>query len=202
VEEDMAKRKRAQEPKPVDPMMVMNLLAGKWASQAISVAAEFGVADLLRRGGKTAAEIAQATNTSADGMYRLLRALAGIGLFVESSGRRFRLTRLGQLLRTDASQSVGGFARFVGHESTWRPWGELRHSIRTTEPAFDYVFGMPVFEYFGKTPEALTVFQGAMTSISTIESVTCRSMCEARTSGWAVQSRFIALNWPVRIMSA
>lgn len=169
-EEDVAKRKRGQERKPVDPMMVMNVLAGKWASQAIGVAAEFGVADLLRSGTKTVAEIAQATNTSADGMYRLLRALAGIGLFVESSDRTFRLTRLGQLLRTDASQSVGGFARFVGHESTWRPWGELQHSVRTTEPAFDHVFGMPIFEYLGKTPEAATVFQGAMTSLSTMES--------------------------------
>jgi Dimerisation domain len=104
----MAKRMRAQKRQTLDPMMLMNILAGKWASQAIGVAAEFGVANLFGNGTKTASEIAKATNTSADGMYRLLRALAGIGLFVESTGQKFRLTRLGQFLRTDVSQSVGG----------------------------------------------------------------------------------------------
>jgi len=152
-------------------MTLMNLLAGKWASQAVAVAAEFRVADLLRDGSKTAAELAQATTTSADGMHRLLRALTGLGLCAESGQRRFRLTRLGQHLRTDVSQSVAGFARFVGHDSTWRPWGEFRHAVRTAEPAFDHVFGMPVFEYFRKTPDANAAFQGAMTSVSTMEAV-------------------------------
>ena len=166
----MAKRKGGpQKRKLTDPMTLMNLLAGKWASQAIGVLAEFGVADLLRNGAQTAEEIARATNTSADGMYRLLRASAGIGLLMESNDRKFRLTPLGQLLRTDVPQSVGGFARFVGHDSTWRPWGQLQHSVRTTEPAFDHVFGMSLFDYLGKTPEAATVFQAAMTSLSTME---------------------------------
>jgi hypothetical protein len=152
-------------------MTLMNMLAGKWASQAVAVAAEFRVADLLRDGSKTAAELAQATTTSADGMHRLLRALTGLGLCAESGQRRFRLTRLGQHLRTDVSQSVAGFARFVGHDSTWRPWGEFHHAVRTAEPAFDHVFGMPVFEYFRKTPAANAAFQGAMTSVSTMEAV-------------------------------
>src|SRR5713101_7193519 len=127
----MAKRKRAQGHKPVDPMVLMNLVVGKWVSQAISVAAEFGVADVMQGRTKTADEIARATNTSEDGMYRLLRALAGLGLLVESGRRKFRVTPLGELLRSDAPQSIGGFARFVGHDSTWRPWGQLRYSVRT-----------------------------------------------------------------------
>src|SRR5262249_1715329 len=84
--------------------------------------------------------------------------------------RKFRLTPLGRLLRTDSPQALGGYARFVGHESTWRPWGDLRHSVQSGEPAFDHVFGMPVFEYFAKAPEAAAVFDAAMTSISTLES--------------------------------
>jgi hypothetical protein len=170
VKKDMAtKRSRSPRRKAADPMMLMNVLAGKWASQAVGVVADLRVADLLKNSTKTAAEIAKATETSADGMYRLLRALAGIGLFTESAGQRFRLTPLGQCLRTDAALSVGGFARFMGHDSTWRPWGQLQHSVRTTEPAFDRVFGMPIFDYLGGTPEAASVFQGAMTSISTME---------------------------------
>jgi hypothetical protein len=151
-------------------MILINLTAGKWVSQAIAVVAELGIADLLKGGPRSAADIARAANASEDGVYRLLRALGSVGLFAETGNRRFRLTPLGKLLRTDSPEALGGYARFVGHESTWRPWGELRHSVHTGEPAFDQVFAMPIFEYYAKMPEAAAVFDAAMTSISTFES--------------------------------
>ncbi len=166
----MAKPRPAQAKTASDPMTLMNLTAGKWVSQAIAVAAELGIADLLKDGPRTAADIARTANASEDGIYRLLRALGSVGLFAETGNRRFRLTQLGRLLRRDSSQALGGYARFTGDQSTWRPWGELRHSVRTGEPAFDHVFGMPIFEYFAKMPESAAVFDAAMTSISTLES--------------------------------
>jgi SAM-dependent methyltransferase len=166
----MAKARPAAAKKAPDPMIVMNLTAGKWVSQAIAVVAELGIADLLRDGPRTAADIARRTKASEGGVYRLLRALGSVGLFAESGNRRFRLTPLGRLLRTDSPQALGGYARFTGHDSTWRPWGELGHSVRTGEPAFDHVFAMPIFEYYAKMPEAAAVFDAAMTSISTLES--------------------------------
>ena len=153
-----------------DAMSLLNLTAGKWVSQAIAVVTNLGIADLLKDGSRTAGDIARATKASEDGVYRLLRALGGVGLFAETGNRRFRLTPLGRLLRKDSPQAIGGYARFVGHESTWRPWGDLEHSVRTGEPAFDHVFGMPVFEYFAKMPAAAGVFDAAMTSVSTLES--------------------------------
>ena len=166
----MAKPRPAQAKKASNPMTLMNLTAGKWVSQAIAVVAELGIADLLKDGTRTAADIARTTNASEDGVYRLLRALGSVGLFAETGNRRFRLTQLGRLLRRDSSQALGGYARFIGDQSTWRPWGELRHSVRTGEPAFDHVFDMPIFEYFAKMPESAAVFDAAMTSISTLES--------------------------------
>ena len=151
-------------------MTFMNLTAGKWVSRAIAVSAELGIADLLKEGAKTAARIARSANASEDGVYRLLRALASVGLFAETRNRAFRITPLGKLLCTDSPQALGAYARFVGHDSTWRPWGELGHSVLTGEPAFDRVFSMPIFEYFGKMPEAAAVFDAAMTAISTWES--------------------------------
>lgn len=166
----MAKARRARAQQPSDTMSLMSLTAGKCVSRAIAVAAELGIADLLKDGAKSAATIARAANASEDGVYRLLRALASVGIFAETGERRFRLTPLGKLLRTDSPEALGGYTRFVGHESTWRPWGELGHSVRTGEPAFDHVFAMPIFEYFAKMPEAAAIFDAAMTSISTFES--------------------------------
>ena len=166
----MRKRSRAEAKKNSDAMTFMNLTAGKWVSQAIAVAAELGIADLLRDGTKTAAQIAQLANASEDSVYRLLRTLGSVGLFAETGNRKFRLTPLGRLLRTDSSPALGAYARFVGHKSAWLPWADLAHSVRTGEPAFDHVFAMPIFEYLAKTPEAAAVFDAAMTSLSTWES--------------------------------
>jgi ubiquinone/menaquinone biosynthesis C-methylase UbiE len=166
----MAKPTLASAKKASDQMILMNLTAGKCVSQAIAVAAELGIADILKDRPRTAADIARRAKVSENGVYRLLRALASVGLFAESGNRRFRLTPLGTLLRRDPSQALGGYARFVGDQSTWRPWGELRHSVQTGEPAFDRVFAMPIFEYFATMPESAAVFDAAMTSISTWES--------------------------------
>lgn len=166
----MAKPRPARAKKASHPMALMNLTAGKCVTQALAVVAELGIADLLKDGAKSVVDIARAANASEDSIYRLLRALASVGLFAETGKRRFRLTPLGKLLRSDSPEALGGYARFTGHQSMWKPWGEFRHSIRTGEPAFDHVFAMPIFEYFAKTPEAAAVFDAAMTSISTFES--------------------------------
>ena len=108
-------------------------------------------------------------DVSEDGLYRLLRALASVGLFMESGDRRFKLTGMGQLLRSDHAESLAGFARFVAHDSTWQPWGQLGYSVKTGMPAFDHVFNAPIFEHFSRNPEAAEVFDGAMTSISARE---------------------------------
>jgi hypothetical protein len=60
----MPKQKQAGAKKTSRAMTFMNLTAGKWVSQAIAVAAELGIADLLKDGTKTAAQIARSANAS------------------------------------------------------------------------------------------------------------------------------------------
>lgn len=162
----MAKRRttRTRPPHPRD--VLLQMVIGKWISQAIATAVEVGIPDQLAKGARRISDIAAKAGASEDGVYRLLRTLSGMGLFAESGHRRFKLTPLGQFLRTDHPESLAGYARFMGHDSTWRPWGQLAYSVRTSKPAFDHVFGVPVFEYFAKNPEAAAVFDAAMTSIS------------------------------------
>src|SRR5262245_36539345 len=145
------------------------MVIGKWISQAISTAVDIGVPDQLAKGSRRSNDLAVKAGVSEDGMYRLLRALASLGLCAESAGRRFRLTPMGQLLRRDHADSLAGFARFVGHDCTWRPWGRLDCSVKTGLPAFDSLFGASLFEYFSNNPEAAAVFYAAMTSISTAQ---------------------------------
>ncbi|WP_394843561.1 acetylserotonin O-methyltransferase [Pendulispora brunnea] len=144
----------------------MQLITGKWVSQAISVAAELGVADHLKEGARSTADLAAAVGANEDALYRVLRALTNVGLFHEGDGRTFQLTELGQYLRRDVHGNLNGYARFLGEEHMWRAWGDLIHSVRTGEPAFDHTYGQPIFEFVGTCPPLAAVFNDAMTSIS------------------------------------
>ena len=73
-----------------------------WISRAIYVAAELGIADVLKDGAKPAEEIAAATGTHAPALRRVLRSLASVGLFSTDSQGRFSLTPLGASLQSDA----------------------------------------------------------------------------------------------------
>ena len=148
---------------------LLGLLLGQWVSQAICVAAELKIADLLSDGPRSAAEIAEMTRTSEDSVFRLLRALASLGLFSSLPDRRFALTGFGNYLRSDYPGSVRAFARFIGHDLTWRPWGELLFSVRTGQPAFNYVFGKDMFQYLSADADAAAIFNEAMTATSGID---------------------------------
>ena len=62
-----------------------------------------------------------------------------------------------------------GWAVMLGEEWFCRPWQDLLHSVRTGKPAFDHVYGMGTFEYFGTHSEAAAAFHEAMTSLSAAE---------------------------------
>jgi hypothetical protein len=150
---------------------LLQLIVGKWVHQAIYAAAELGIADRLKDGPRPSAEVARDCGADTDAVYRLMRALANVGVLEEHDGRAFALTPVGECLRGDMPQSLRGFARFVGYQPTWTAWGELIHSVRTGEPAFEHVFGEQIFDWYAKHLKESAVFDEAMTAISTTESM-------------------------------
>ena len=135
-------------------------------SQAIHVAAVLGIADLLADGPRSSDDLAEATGTNPRALYRLLRALAAFGLFHEDDERRFSLTELGDALRSDAPESVAGWAAFVGRRNIRDAWSVLEESIRTGENAFRLEHGVGVWEYRAQHPEESEAFDRAMASSS------------------------------------
>jgi hypothetical protein len=142
------------------------MVTGCWISQALYVAAKLGIADLLQEGPQSCARLAEATQTHAGALYRVLRALASVNVFAEDEAGHFSLTPLADLLRTDALGSLRAFAIMLGTPEHWRAWEGVLHSVRTGQPAFDQVFGIPLFQYFPTHPEAAQIFDDAMTSRS------------------------------------
>jgi hypothetical protein len=150
-------------------MVVMQMVTGYWVSQCIYAASKLGVADLLRDGAKTSDELAAMTETNASSLYRLLRALASVGIFAETEAGRFELTPMGNCLRSDVPDSVRDASIMLGDREHYNSWGNILHSIKTGESGFANLFGMNVFEYYAQNPEPAAVFDRAMTSFSSTE---------------------------------
>jgi hypothetical protein len=144
------------------PLALQRMMTGYWVSKALNVAAELGVADLLRDGPRISDELAAACGAHPPTLYRLLRALASVGVFAEGEGRRFALTPLAELLRSDVPGSMRALARMYGSEQ-YRAWGDLLDGVRTGEPAFDRVFGASFFDYLAGSPGSGAIFNEAMT---------------------------------------
>jgi len=145
---------------------IRRLVEGFQVSQALHVAATLGIADLLASSGRTSDELAAATDTHPPTLYRLLRALASVDVLREREGRRFELTPLGERLRSDAPDSVRGWAAFIGRPYFWQAWSALEHSVRTGENAFQHVHGTDVWSYRATRPDESAIFDRAMTSLS------------------------------------
>jgi hypothetical protein len=151
-----------------DASALQQLINGYRATQAIHVAATLRIADLLADGLRSSDELATETDTHADTLYRLLRALASLGVLEEAEGRRFSLAARGELLRSDAPGTVAGWAAFVGRPYYWNAWGHLLHSVRTGENAMSHLLGHDVWELRVRNPEESEIFDRAMTDLTRV----------------------------------
>lgn len=144
----------------------MEMITGGWMAGAIATAAQLGVADRLKDGPRSTADLARAVEADEPSLYRLLRYLASIGIMREHEGRRFELTELGQLLRSDVPQSMRDAAIFFISHHAQRPWEQGVYSVKTGKPSFDHMFGANPWEWYAKNPEDAAVFNRAMSALS------------------------------------
>ncbi len=154
------------------PAVMLNLSIGHWVARLVHVAAKLRLADLLKGGPRTAEDLAAATGVQAAALYRVLRALASVGVFAETTGRRFKLTPIAATLQTGVPASMHGWALMINEKYTWDAWEELLYGVKTGEIPFLKAHGVPPFEYLEKHPEDLEVFGESMTSLSRTENPT------------------------------
>jgi hypothetical protein len=82
--------------------------------QMLYAVARLDIADLVQAGETSAEALASRTGTDATVLYRVLRALAGHGIFTESRDRHFALTPLAECLCSDAPNSVKPLLMLIG----------------------------------------------------------------------------------------
>ena len=137
------------------------LLSGHVATQAISVAARLRLPDILARGPRSAAVLAKQLRAHPETLYRLLRALAAIGILRELPRRRFALARLGEPLRADAPRSLRPHALLTGE-----PWRavtyDLLRTVRSGKSAFERAYGVSLYRYLAANRERSEIFDEVM----------------------------------------
>jgi SAM-dependent methyltransferase len=140
---------------------LFSMLAGFMRTQALSVIAKLGVADVVSTAPMDIAEIAARVGAHEPSLYRLMRFLATEGIFAEVESRGFTETALSNGLRVDAPVTTRWLAIMLGSEQ-FRSWGDALHSFVTGEPAFDEVYGRGLFDYLAEHPDASSNFDRAM----------------------------------------
>lgn len=163
-----AKLQQASAPCGAPAEAIFNVVSSFWLSQAVNIVARLGVADLLGEGARSVRELAAATNTHAPSLYRVLRACASSGIFRECADGSFEQTPSSQTLRSDVAGSLRWIVMAELGQEHYMGWRYALEAVRTGGVAFERIFGMSVWQYYGDHPEAADVFDKAMTGITEV----------------------------------
>ncbi len=144
---------------------LIEMMAMRHIPQALHAVATLGIADLLADGSKTSDELARATKTQSHSLYRLLRTLTAAGIFTEDKAGRFRFTRLGLPLRSDASDSVRAVCIAWGSDAELE--SHLVDCVRSGRTARELLAGYKNWmDYHERSPAWAGIFNAAMTALS------------------------------------
>jgi ubiquinone/menaquinone biosynthesis C-methylase UbiE len=130
-------------------------------SRAVGAAARLGVADELGTGERSVHELAAACGANPGALYRLLRALASIGVVVETAPERFALTKMGEPLRKDAPDSEWSAVVFWA-DLLADSWSHLSECIRTGDNAMRIMERDGITSRWSKEPNAMAIFAAVM----------------------------------------
>jgi hypothetical protein len=129
-------------------------------SRVLCAAARLGVADALGEEERGVGFLAEACGADADALYRLLRALASIGVTEETTPEHFRLTAFGKPLRKDVPDSAWASVVFWA-DLLADNWSLLTDCVRTGKPA-DQVRDPQIPSRWSQDPDASSIFRAVM----------------------------------------
>lgn len=153
----------SDKPTPEAVQHVFQLMTGHIVASAVNIAAQLGIADRLAHGPRPTTDLARDCNVNEGALYRVLRALASVGVFTEVSPRTFGLTPAGAALQEGPVRSM---ALWIAGSFNLRVYANAMHSVKTGETAVQATAGTGVFEVFAADPELSRTFNDAMTGFS------------------------------------
>jgi hypothetical protein len=129
-------------------------------SRVLCAAARLGIADALSDEVRSVGFLAEKCQADVNALYRLLRALASIGVTEETTPEHFRLTPFGKPLRRDIPQSVWPAVIFWA-DLLADSWSLLTDCVRTGKPA-SQVRDPKIPSRWSQDAEANSIFRAVM----------------------------------------
>ena len=145
------------------PLRLGRLMDGYLSTQLLFLAAQFGIADELAAGPRTADDLAAAVGVPVGPLLRVLRGLAADEVLDELPDGRFGLTATGAWLRVDVPGSMRDMALIRG-ELNFAAAAGLPAAVRSGDAAFERVHGQRFFDHLDANPAHERVFAAAMAS--------------------------------------
>lgn len=151
---------------PAPPQVLMQMIMGGWAMQAIGSLARLRVPDALAGGPTTVGVAAERARVEPAALHRVLRAAAMLGVVKETASRTYALTPVGELLRSDVPGSMRALFDAETAPGHWLPWMRLDDCIRTGRTHAEDALGTDVWSYYAAHPEEGRAFSEGMSGMS------------------------------------
>jgi len=149
------------------PLAVYEKAQGFWVSRAIVAACELNLADHLAYGPKSITELAGLSSTNDAYLYRLMRTLAGEGIFMELPGKMFVNTRLSYALK-EGDNSMKYMILHQFGETNMTLFTHFTECIRTGEGNTRKMLGKGIFQYLEGNPAKNEIYNKAMDNSSSL----------------------------------
>eukprot|EP01134_Creolimax_fragrantissima_P008560 CFRG8560T1 len=147
----------------LSPFEIETMTRGFQDSQAIYVIAKLEVPDILLDGPRQVDFIARKCGANTDFLYRLLRYLAAIDIFVESENKTFdNNTRSLPFCSRSSYRSIC----LMRMELNYEAFGKLLESLKQGTNCFQLCYGMGMFDYLKDKDEQRAVFTDAMEELA------------------------------------
>ena len=143
-----------------------DIFSTAWLGHAISALARTGVPDVLGDEPCSSEVIAGKLGLHAPSLYRVLRAVAANGIFIQHSDGRFSHNDVSELLKSVHPYSWKGMACMWTHPSCLQGWSAFAECLKDGQSGIQHAFGKSLYQHLEETPGGTLAFSDAMISNS------------------------------------
>lgn len=140
------------------------MIYGNWMQQCTYTFAELAMADVLYNSSKTCEKLAKDLKLKGHYLRPFLRCVDELGFIkFNSKTKKYALTELGALLRSDHPYSKRAEARLNGADYRYKPWGNIVDILKNGNgKEYSPTFETGTLTYLQDKPKDLQIFHEAM----------------------------------------
>ena len=153
---------RALDPAAAAAARLMDMTVAHWAGELLLQAAEMRLADKFDQKARSADALAREYEMHPRAFARFLRSLAGLGLLQSAGSGEYRLTELGEAMKTGAPGAARSAVIALIGGMVKPAWAVLDNALETGEPAFETAHGMGLFKFLEANPGMAQLFSETM----------------------------------------